>query len=101
MRAVAQVDLERLRKVTVFSALAPEQLQRLTDAAEVTEHPEGSIDLYTGSDFLIMGGTVQHLELVPDDFASGMVEHHEPGTGGALVDRPHELRHVRHCSDNH
>ena len=43
MRAVAQVDLERLRKVTVFSALAPEQLQRLTDTAEVTEHPEGHL----------------------------------------------------------
>ena len=43
MRAVAQVDLEQLRKVTVFSALAPEQLQRMTDAAEVTEHPEGDL----------------------------------------------------------
>jgi CRP/FNR family transcriptional regulator, cyclic AMP receptor protein len=43
MRAVARVDLERLSKVTVFSALAPEQLEQLTDAAEITEHPEGDL----------------------------------------------------------
>jgi CRP-like cAMP-binding protein len=52
MRAVAQVDLERLSKVTVFSALAPEQLERLTGAAEITEHPEG--------DFLTQEGVLGH-----------------------------------------
>jgi CRP-like cAMP-binding protein len=52
MWAVAQVDLERLRKVSVFSALAPEELERLTDAAEVTEHPEG--------DYLTQEGVLGH-----------------------------------------
>jgi CRP/FNR family cyclic AMP-dependent transcriptional regulator len=39
--AVADVDLEWLRKVTAFSVLSSEQLGRLAEAAEVTEHPEG------------------------------------------------------------
>lgn len=43
MPPVADVDLEWLRKVTVFSVLAPEQLGRLAEAAEVTEHPEGDL----------------------------------------------------------
>jgi CRP/FNR family transcriptional regulator, cyclic AMP receptor protein len=38
---VAEVDLEHLRKVTVFSVLTPEQLGKLAGAAEVTEHSEG------------------------------------------------------------
>ena len=38
---MADVDLEWLRKVTVFSVLSPEQLGTLADAGEVTEHGEG------------------------------------------------------------
>jgi CRP-like cAMP-binding protein len=41
MPPVADVDLEWLRKVTVFSVLTPEQLGTLARAAEVTEHAEG------------------------------------------------------------
>jgi CRP/FNR family transcriptional regulator, cyclic AMP receptor protein len=41
MPGVADVDLEWLRKVTVFSVLAPEQLGKLAAAAEITEHDEG------------------------------------------------------------
>jgi CRP/FNR family cyclic AMP-dependent transcriptional regulator len=41
MPAVAEVDLEGLRKVTVFSVLTPEQLGTLAEAAQVTEHGEG------------------------------------------------------------
>jgi CRP/FNR family transcriptional regulator, cyclic AMP receptor protein len=52
MLAVAEVDLERLRKVTVFSALTREQLATLADAAEVTEHAEG--------DFLTQEGVHGH-----------------------------------------
>jgi CRP/FNR family transcriptional regulator, cyclic AMP receptor protein len=49
---VARVDIEQLRDVSVFAALAPEQLERLTDAAEVTEHREG--------DFLTQEGVLGH-----------------------------------------
>jgi CRP/FNR family transcriptional regulator, cyclic AMP receptor protein len=42
MPGVADVDLEWLRKVTVFSVLAPEQLEKLAAAAEITEHDEGA-----------------------------------------------------------
>lgn len=41
MPSVADVDLEWLRKVTVFSVLTPEQLGRLAGAASITEHAEG------------------------------------------------------------
>jgi CRP/FNR family cyclic AMP-dependent transcriptional regulator len=41
MPCVADVDLEWLRKVTVFSVLTLEQLGTLAEAAEVTEHAEG------------------------------------------------------------
>jgi CRP/FNR family transcriptional regulator, cyclic AMP receptor protein len=40
---VAELDLDWLRKVTVFSVLAPEQLGKLVDAAEITEHDEGDL----------------------------------------------------------
>lgn len=38
---MADVDLEWLRKVTAFSVLSPDQLGRLAQAADVTEHAEG------------------------------------------------------------
>jgi CRP/FNR family cyclic AMP-dependent transcriptional regulator len=40
---VADVDLEWLRKVTVFSVLSLEQMGRLAEAAEITEHAEGEL----------------------------------------------------------
>jgi CRP-like cAMP-binding protein len=52
MLAVADVDLEWLRKVTVFSVLTPEQLGKLAGAATITEHPEG--------DFLTQEGILGH-----------------------------------------
>jgi hypothetical protein len=33
------------------------------------------------------------LKLMPRDLAPRVVEDHEPGAGGALVDRPDEIRH--------
>jgi CRP/FNR family transcriptional regulator, cyclic AMP receptor protein len=41
MRSVTGVDVDRLRRATVFSALGEEQIKRFVDAAAVTEHPEG------------------------------------------------------------
>lgn len=38
---MADIDLEWLRKVTAFSVLSPDQLRKLAQAADVTEHPEG------------------------------------------------------------
>jgi CRP/FNR family cyclic AMP-dependent transcriptional regulator len=38
---VAEVDLDRLRKVSVFSVLGNHELRTLADAAQVTEHAEG------------------------------------------------------------
>ncbi len=40
---MADVDLDWLRKVTVFSVLAPEQLGKLVEAAEITGHDEGDL----------------------------------------------------------
>ncbi len=42
------------------------------------------------------------LQLVPGHLPTLMVEHHEPGAGGALVDGPHEprLRHDAHPTDS-
>lgn len=41
MSGVADLDPERLRRVTVFSVLGDDQLEKLLDAAEITEHDEG------------------------------------------------------------
>jgi CRP/FNR family transcriptional regulator len=41
MKAVTGVDVDRLRRATVFSALGEEEIKRFVDAATVTEHPEG------------------------------------------------------------
>jgi CRP/FNR family cyclic AMP-dependent transcriptional regulator len=43
MPGVADTDLDRLRRVTVFSVLAEEQLRRIVDAAQATEHATGEM----------------------------------------------------------
>jgi CRP/FNR family transcriptional regulator len=41
MRPVTVVDVDRLRRVTLFSALGQDEVKRFVDAATVTEHPAG------------------------------------------------------------
>jgi CRP/FNR family cyclic AMP-dependent transcriptional regulator len=41
MRLVTVVDVDRLRRVTLFSALGEDEVKRFVDAATVTEHPSG------------------------------------------------------------
>jgi CRP/FNR family transcriptional regulator, cyclic AMP receptor protein len=41
MRTVTVVDVDRLRRVTLFSALGEDEVKRFVDAATVTEHPSG------------------------------------------------------------
>jgi CRP/FNR family cyclic AMP-dependent transcriptional regulator len=41
MRLVTVVDVDRLRRVTLFSALGEDEVKRFVDAATVTEHPAG------------------------------------------------------------
>jgi flagellar hook-associated protein 1 len=79
-------------------ALRTQRYNALNRLAEImpiryTEHPDGSIDLYTGTDFLIMGGTVQHLEPVPD-VDRGVPVHHVrlSRTGSPLSGPGGELR---------
>jgi CRP/FNR family cyclic AMP-dependent transcriptional regulator len=43
MPGVADTDLDRLRRVTVFSVLGEEQLQRIVDVAQGTEHAAGEL----------------------------------------------------------
>jgi CRP/FNR family transcriptional regulator, cyclic AMP receptor protein len=38
---VTVVDVDRLRRVTLFSALGEDEVKRFVDAATVTEHPAG------------------------------------------------------------
>jgi CRP-like cAMP-binding protein len=41
MSAVTEVDVARLRRATLFSALGEDQVKRFVDAATMTEHPAG------------------------------------------------------------
>jgi CRP/FNR family transcriptional regulator, cyclic AMP receptor protein len=41
MRPVTVVDVDRLRRVTLFSALGEDEVKRFVDAATVTEHAAG------------------------------------------------------------
>jgi CRP/FNR family transcriptional regulator len=41
MTSVTGIDVDRLRRATVFSALGEEEINRFVDAAAVTEHPAG------------------------------------------------------------
>jgi CRP-like cAMP-binding protein len=41
MTSVAEIDVERLRKVTLFSALGDEEVMRFADAATITDHEAG------------------------------------------------------------
>jgi CRP/FNR family transcriptional regulator, cyclic AMP receptor protein len=41
MRPVTVVDVDRLRRVTLFSALGEDEVKRFVDAATVTQHPAG------------------------------------------------------------
>jgi CRP/FNR family cyclic AMP-dependent transcriptional regulator len=59
---VSEVDPQALRGVTVFSGLSPEELDRVTAAATVTDHPPGD-DLteqgaYSHRFYLILNGKV-------------------------------------------
>ena len=53
----------------------------LPDLGGVVLHPAGP------------GHDLRVLQLVPGHFGAGMVEDHEPGTRGALIDRPDEIGH--------